>query len=158
MVTNMARHNNIVLYADKLLELTPYITDPKHISSIEHWTDHERGMSLTNAKKIFDSDNYRDFIYDRATGWVLFNIIAHPVYLGKIEAFYKACVDKQGTHEDYFAEIDKSIGNRKYSEDFITNGRGFYSSSVGNCIYIPDGFKFTAQEKIIFREFKFETF
>lgn len=140
------RKHGIVNHSDKLLELTPHITDAANIHS---YLD-ER----VKAKAIIDSDNYRDFIYDRLAQCVIFDVTAHPIYMGKMEAFYSACYDKKGTDEDFFMALTGSL--QKMGEQWLQRNQGFYLSSVSDSIYTGRGFKLNAQEKIIFKKFTFK--
>lgn len=110
-------------------------------------------FDFIEAKKIIDSGNYRDFFYDRATSAIMFNITAHPVYIGYVEMFYRECVDKKGSFDDFFMAHPNDI--IKYSEYYLEKGRGFYMSSVSDKITIGEGVKLTAQEKILFKGFEF---
>lgn len=144
--------SDIIWHGDKLLELAPQITSEDDRRSIHYHFD-SAAYELPEAKIIIDSDNYRDFFYDRATQSVMFNVIAHPVYIGQVEAFYQACVDRAGSIYD-FREYTTEYSN-KNCERYLKKGRGFYLSSVADRIYVAKDFKLTAREKIVFRSFEF---
>jgi hypothetical protein len=88
---------------------------------------------------------FDDFLYEKATGYVLCNlnaytVISHEVMAGCIVNAIEKTREPEGEAAETFSE--------KY---------GFLVSSVGdpNRIYIGDDYKLSPEEKLVFKTFKF---
>jgi hypothetical protein len=126
-------------------------------------------FTLDKAKKNLESLGYPNFTYDRLTGLVFADFAggAHDLFMSSLYVLNKI---KNGTANER-QKNGSIISNREmfgvstYCESFITEGYGFFSSSVNMGFGVPrhrgfpiifsENHKLTSQEKAIFKPYGF---
>lgn len=121
-------------------------------------------VDLPTAAAIFKAGSeYKDFVYIAPWRSVIFNVTAissHEMFLGKMFTFFEACKTGKGW-DDCLASMcfDVLRGGesiRDISPRFIDNCYGFFLSSVSHdLITISSSYVKNAQEKAVFKSFRF---
>lgn len=125
-------------------------------------------VSLSEAKKVLDRDEYDDFVYIRPWSVVFFDVTgltSHEIFLAAMWAFFDACKTNSGWRRNLYdmcyRNPDNPAGPRERLRDnaelFLSDHYGFYSSSAysSSGLSISESFVKTAQEKQVFKGFKF---
>lgn len=97
-------------------------------------------VPLEEAKVELNADSFNNFVYDRATGIVLLNL--------------------SGAHCDFLNSLYYALSGVEdcYGADrYLEKSMGFYMSSISDTVFKNENTKLTAQERMVFRGFEFES-
>lgn len=148
---------------DKILEFRPDLTR-EHLLDCEHhilltnrdsYMQGSEVVTLAEAKTWFDEDrDYRDFVYIRRFDMVIFNVVrdsSHEMFMANMDWILSNLLDDTSKDLDDMPYFDPS----DRAEYFLTNGHGFFVSSVGGYVAKSVNFKLNAIEKAIFKNHRF---
>lgn len=112
--------------------------------------------NLADAKKIFDDEesNYRDWVYLREPGFVIFDVTQHTSHELFLAHWYQILTQILPTNKEFDTY---TVRGDEEAESFLHAQCGFYLSSAYGVGHVTksSNMKLTGQEKIVFKNFTF---
>ena len=153
-------------YYKRLFALTPSLSekDKEYFLDYTHptwqetiWLDKFKQPFLYYYKSKHNELGWNNFVYDRTLNCVLIqfgSMGSHEIFMSKMHSFYITVI-KENKPLESAIELDSKYGYSDGAERFITDGLGFFMSSVSRYVNTAKTFKMTKREQDFFEGFKF---
>jgi len=113
-------------------------------------------VPLEDAKAILDKDDYRDWVYFKDFGFVIFDVTKHTSHEIFLSCWYHILTHILPTKVDFETQMEK-IDTEEDAEKFLHAKHGFFLSGAMNLYLVNKSteYKLDFQEKAIFGKCRF---